>query len=329
MRVGSHTHNEHSRLAKPHARVWGIVVLLIKTICSEAKPLAWSLVFAAAFMLLAGMGPVENAGIYKDHHGVIINNPDHLVFSEVLFRENRSGEWIELYNPTSSTIDLEGYEIESNDGVSIYLSSGYTIAPGSYFTIVKRSDRSGFERVHDIEADFYTGGLENLNDRRDRIRLFDPNGGEVDMVAWDRSGYRDFNVGRGNSIVRIDPNIDTDTDNDWDQGSPEGNPRTQASANQPPVVSINGPYSGLVGQAISFTSAGTNDPDGAISAYLWDFGDGSTSTSSNPSHTYSSPGTYTVRLTVQDNDGAQSSESTTVSVGSNMLSSRARSAAPE
>lgn len=40
----------------------------------------------------------------------------------------------------------------------------------------------------------------------------------------------------------------------------------------------------------------TNNSTGAAS-YLWDFGDGSTSNLTNPSHAYSSPGTYTVLLT--------------------------------
>ena len=317
MRMSRHTDINSVRFAKPHARVWGIAVLRIFTICSEAKAVVLSLVIASAFVLIAGMSPVENTTVEEAPREVLINNGNHLVFSEVLFRENRSGEWIELYNPTNQTIDLEGFEIESDDGVSIYLSSGFTIAPGSYFTIVKRSDRSGFEKVHEIQADLYTGGLENLSDRKDRLRLFDPNGDEVDMVAWDKSGYRDFNVGRGNSIIRLNPNIDTDSDSDWDQGTPEGDPRTQASANQPPVASVNGPYSGVVGQAIAFSSAGTNDPDGSIVSYLWEFGDGATGVASNPNHTYSSPGTYSVRLTVTDNDGVQASETTSVEVISN------------
>lgn len=39
----------------------------------------------------------------------------------------------------------------------------------------------------------------------------------------------------------------------------------------------------------------TNTSSGATS-YLWDFGDGNTSTAANPSHTYTNPGTYTVQL---------------------------------
>ena len=42
----------------------------------------------------------------------------------------------------------------------------------------------------------------------------------------------------------------------------------------------------------------TNLSSGPATGYFWDFGDGNTSTSENPSHNYASPGNYTVELTV-------------------------------
>src|SRR5205814_5354635 len=56
------------------------------------------------------------------------------------------------------------------------------------------------------------------------------------------------------------------------------------------------------------------DPDGSITAYTWTLGDGATSTAQNPSHTYAAGGTYTVTLTVTDNQGATGSTSKTVTV---------------
>lgn len=47
---------------------------------------------------------------------------------------------------------------------------------------------------------------------------------------------------------------------------------------------------------VSFADQSTADGD--ITAYSWDFGDGSTSTEQNPSHAYSTPGTYNVCLTI-------------------------------
>lgn len=86
------------------------------------------------------------------------------------------------------------------------------------------------------------------------------------------------------------------------------------TVNTPPVADINGPYSGVTNSAVSFSSAGSNDPDGTISSYLWNFGDGSTSGSQNPSHTYTSAGTYNVSLTVTDNEGATDNATTSATI---------------
>ncbi|MEU6999873.1 collagenase [Nonomuraea sp. NPDC046570] len=57
------------------------------------------------------------------------------------------------------------------------------------------------------------------------------------------------------------------------------------------------------GLTVAFTDTST-DPDGTIAARRWEFGDGATATSANPSHTYAAAGTYSVKLTVTDNSGA-------------------------
>lgn len=58
----------------------------------------------------------------------------------------------------------------------------------------------------------------------------------------------------------------------------------------------------------------SNDSDGTIAEWLWDFGDGTTSTSKNPVKTYSTAGTYHVGLTVTDDDGATGSTSKSITV---------------
>jgi len=58
----------------------------------------------------------------------------------------------------------------------------------------------------------------------------------------------------------------------------------------------------------------SGDSDGTVTGWLWDFGDGVTSSLQNPSHTYSSANDYTVNLTVTDDDGDTDNYFTTISV---------------
>jgi len=71
----------------------------------------------------------------------------------------------------------------------------------------------------------------------------------------------------------------------------------------PPEASFNyNPLDPQVNDTITFDSSSI-DTDGTIVSYSWDFGDGTNSTSQNPTHSYNQEGSYTVSLTVTDDDG--------------------------
>jgi PKD repeat protein len=76
-----------------------------------------------------------------------------------------------------------------------------------------------------------------------------------------------------------------------------------------PIVSVGGPYTAAPGANISFSSAGTMDPNSLPLTYSWNFGDGGISSDSNPTYAYASPGVYSVILTVSN--GTSSGQAST------------------
>ncbi|KLR60603.1 PDK repeat-containing protein [Actinobacteria bacterium IMCC26207] len=107
----------------------------------------------------------------------------------------------------------------------------------------------------------------------------------------------------------------TVTDNKGATGSVSRTITVNRPPNQSPTVAVAAtPSVGSAPLLVQLSSAGSQDADGAIAGYAWNFGNGTSSTNPNPSAIYDTPGTYTVSLTVTDNDGASAVKSTTVVV---------------
>jgi PKD repeat protein len=85
-----------------------------------------------------------------------------------------------------------------------------------------------------------------------------------------------------------------------------------SSASQEIVVQNTAPYAScrlsndapLPNETVQFDASGSLDLDGTIVGYTWDFGDGTTAGGAAVTHAYDEVGTYTVRLTVQDDSGS-------------------------
>lgn len=90
------------------------------------------------------------------------------------------------------------------------------------------------------------------------------------------------------------------------------------TGNEPPIAEDFGviPQNPNVGQQITFDASGSIDPDGTIQTYQWKLSDTSRKRGKTITHTYDSSGTYTVELKVVDDDGASSTVTKTVQVGS-------------
>lgn len=86
-----------------------------------------------------------------------------------------------------------------------------------------------------------------------------------------------------------------------------------AVADFPPVACFDvAPAAGVCPLPVSFDARPTHDPDGVITAYAWDFGDGTTATGPLAQHTYTRAGSYDVTLTVTDDTGRQDTIQTAV-----------------
>ena len=124
------------------------------------------------------------------------------------------------------------------------------------------------------------------------------NGGELMagfFPGWDCSNYTSAGGNLpADFIDRLDPN------------------NIGCLANLPPVANPQGSYSGTKNVRVDFDGSGSNDPDGTVVQYDWDFGDGvkAVNVGPIPSHTYTAAGNYVLSLTVTDDAGATATATT-------------------
>ncbi|MFZ2071338.1 MAG: PKD domain-containing protein [Halobacteriota archaeon] len=99
--------------------------------------------------------------------------------------------------------------------------------------------------------------------------------------------------------------------------------RWHVGMNQPPIASFSySPGNPVINQTITFNASNSTDPDGNITYYEWYFGDGGNSTNMTEpitNHTYASAGTFTVSLTVTDDEGATNATSRAITVSEGLV----------
>ncbi len=142
----------------------------------------------------------------------------------------------------------------------------------------------------------------------------DPDG-EIQSILW--------NFGDGSTSTEASPQHTYPTGGRYtveltvtDNKNTKTSARVTFSINQEPIAfatvklpdspeSVPSKYvSGEPPLTVQFSSSASKDPDGSITAYLWDFGNNTTSTEPNSTYTYTEPGIYEVTLTVTDDHGA-------------------------
>jgi glucose/arabinose dehydrogenase len=165
---------------------------------------------------------------------------------------------------------------------------------------------------------------------RDALFIMDYSGDWIKALRFDQAGnatasnfISDATDGAGGPVHMLtgpDTNLYYVTlTYDWDAGTGAGAVRRiryLGAGNSPPVARTQAnPSDGPAPLAVNFTGSGSSDPDGGALSYLWRFGDGATSTQSNPAKTYTTNGIYDARLTVTDNTGLSSTSAISILVG--------------
>ncbi len=139
------------------------------------------------------------------------------------------------------------------------------------------------------------------------------NGENGDECAWISSGQgASANVTMGNGTYAMQSTWSNDT-NECDISHPIVNGGGGGTGGGTPSAGFTFTTSNLTA---NFTDTST-DSGGTIGSHSWNFGDGSTSSATNPSHTYSAAGTFSVTETVTDSgNGTTSSVTHSVTVSS-------------
>lgn len=154
--------------------------------------------------------------------------PTTLLINEVMYRpidNENTNEWIELYNPTSDPINVEGWMIGDEKETDIIQADGVhgdgtTIIPPDGYAIVTDKGTTLYDSVIipddaiRLSVDDSTLCGYGLNNNMEKILLFDPMGTCIDAVEWGQE-YNEVPgspapvVAKGNSLARK-PDIDTD-----------------------------------------------------------------------------------------------------------------------
>lgn len=191
--------------------------------------------------------------------------------SEVLFNEvsnDVGGEWIEIYNTGSTTIDLSSYKIgdeETSGGTGAAESmwqfpAGSSIAPGEVQIIANDADR--FNTVYGFLPTYETNGTNtsvpnltiystwdpdgttlNMSNSNDQALILGPDDTVVDAVSWGSTFAFDPALSGdaeadGQSWERINAMIDTDTAADWQLVSAPPDGASWTSSSNPGTVVI-------------------------------------------------------------------------------------------
>ena len=204
-------------------------------------------------------GAANGSGLLSP--GVVINE----IHSNPTNSKSFPAEFIELYNPRATNVDLSGWALTR--GVSFVFPAGSSIPANSH--LVLAGNPAVVQQIFGVTAlGPWTGSLANDGDT---LQLDDASGAVADRISYGL-GFPWPTVGDdpGNSIQLLNEGLDRDLGGSWRSAPPTpGAPNAVATSAVPPQIRqvAHAPAQPATGQLVTVTAKIT-DPDGVASVRL-------------------------------------------------------------
>lgn len=240
-----------------------------------------------------------------------------IVITEIAAYETKDHEWIEIYNKGNEPVDLNGWtfwEGETRHGLNV-IEGGTMIIEAGEYAIIAQNDLVFLADYPGVSTTVFDSSWGSLKESGEEIGLKDADDALVEQFTY---------IPAPNfSLERKDPSLTDYSEDNWAEHPSANSAGTQnywhlgnmePTNNLPPEAAFRAPTSTLVNDPVFFTAASSTDPDGIILSYHWQFGDAEEANGVSAAYAYTATGTYTVLLTVVDNDAATSTTSTAITV---------------
>ena len=223
--------------------------------------------------------------------------------------------------------------IDPTDGIGVFNFSGvsgYTVTEGDSIAIIGEITQfNGLTQIQPDSIEYFSGGhtlktptiVTTLNEATESDLIGMECFWMIDTTQWTGSGSG-FNVditnGADTVVMRIDADVDlysmpvptagkfnlVGIGSQYDSSSPYDDgyqiiPRYSAD-----IVSVPDVVAAFGCDSLGSMMYNFSDSSAGATSWFWDFGDGSTDSTANPSHTYGSTGTYTVTLIASNDCGS-------------------------
>ena len=136
-----------------------------------------------------------------------------VIINEIAWAGTASGlsddEWIELYNPGNTPVNITGWNLKAADGTPDIILSG-SIPAGGYFLLERGADLSDDTTVSDIPADLiYTGNA--LSNSGEELTLYDGSNKSIDTANVNGGSWPAGSSSTYGTMERNDVNADSDS----------------------------------------------------------------------------------------------------------------------